>query len=69
MNVCYLGPLKDYSGYGEANRHFVAALDEAGVYVIPELVSYSRESSDFGTLGSRIEPLFAHEADEEKSDA
>jgi hypothetical protein len=27
------------------------------------------ESSDFGTLGSRIEPLFAHEADEEKSDA
>lgn len=63
MNVCYLGPLKDYSGYGEANRHFVAALDEAGVYVIPELVSYSRESSDFGSLGARLEPLFAHKGD------
>lgn len=63
MNVCYLGPLKDYSGYGEATRHFVAALDEAGVNVIPELVSYSRESSDFGSLGSRIEPLFAREGD------
>lgn len=60
MNVAYLGPLKDYSGYGEANRHFVAALDAAGVYVIPQLVSYSVESSDFGSLGARISPLFAH---------
>lgn len=63
MNVCYLGPLKDYSGYGEANRHFVAALDQAGVRVIPELVSYSRESSDFGSLGARLEPLFDNEGD------
>lgn len=63
MNVCYLGPLKDYSGYGEANRHFVAALDEAGVTVIPELVSYSREASDFGALGARLEPLYANKAD------
>lgn len=60
MNVCYTGPLKDYSGYGEANRHFVAALDAAGITVIPELVSYSSESSDFGSLGARIEPLFAN---------
>lgn len=60
MNVCYLGPLKDYSGYGEANRHAVAALNAAGVYVIPELVSYSVESSDFGSLGAKIEPLFNH---------
>lgn len=60
MNVAYLGPLKDYSGYGEANRHFVAALDAAGVYVIPQLVSYSVESSDFGSLGARIDPLYSH---------
>lgn len=58
MNVAYLGPLKDYSGYGEANRHFVCALDEAGITVIPQLVSYSREISDFGALGARIEPWF-----------
>lgn len=63
MNVKYLGPLQDYSGYGEANRHIVAALDEAGVYVIPELVNYSVESSDFGSLGARIEPLYAHKGD------
>lgn len=63
MNVAYLGPLKDYSGYGEANRHFVCALDTAGVTVIPQLVSYSHESSDFGALGARIEPWFGRKAD------
>ena len=63
MNVAYLGPLRDYSGYGEANRHFVAALDAAGVHVIPQLVTYSQESSDFGSLGARIEPLFANKGE------
>jgi len=63
MNVAYLGPLKDYSGYGEANRHFVAALDAAGVTVIPQLISYSVESSDFGSLGDRIAPLFSNKGD------
>lgn len=59
MNVAYLGPLRDYSGYGEANRHFVAALDAAGAYVIPKLVNYVSEQADFGSLGAIIEPLFA----------
>lgn len=63
MNVAYLGPLKDYSGYGEANRHFVAALQAAGVNVAAQLVSYTRESSDFGALGARIEPLFDNKLD------
>lgn len=58
MKVAYLGPLRDYSGYGEANRHIVAALDKAGVYVIPKLVNYVSEQSDFGSLGELIEPLF-----------
>lgn len=60
MNVAYLGPLKDYSGYGEAARHFVAALDAAGAFVIPQLVTYSTESSDFGSIGQRLEPLYAN---------
>lgn len=63
MNVAYLGPLKDYSGYGEANRHFVAALLEAGIDVSAQLVSYTREASDFGALGRRIEPCFANKSD------
>lgn len=54
MNVCYHGPLFDYSGYGEANRHAVAALDAAGVNVIAKSVSYVSESADFGTIGQRV---------------
>lgn len=63
MNVAYLGPLRDYSGYGEANRHAVAALDAAGVNVIGKMVSYVSEISDFGELGDLITRLT--EKDEE----
>lgn len=58
MKIKYTGPLKDYSGYGEASRHHVAALHTAGIEVIPELLSYSSESSDFGLLGTMLEPLY-----------
>lgn len=57
MNVAYLGPLKDYSGYGEANRHAVAALHAAGINVIGQLVTYSQESADFGSIGKLINQL------------
>ena len=57
MNVAYLGPLKDYSGYGEANRHAAAALNAAGVHVIGQLVNYTQENSDFGSLGPLINEL------------
>lgn len=57
MNVAYLGPLKDYSGYGEANRHAVAALHAAGINVIGKLVSYSQESADFGTIGKLVNQI------------
>lgn len=51
MTVCYQGPLLDYSGYGEANRHFIAALEAGGIDVRGELVAYSKERADYGTLG------------------
>ncbi len=54
MNVCYQGPMLDYSGYGEANRHFVAALEAAGVTVNAELLSYAKDRADYGTLGPVI---------------
>jgi glycosyltransferase involved in cell wall biosynthesis len=57
MNVAYLGPLKDYSGYGEANRHAVAALDAAGVNVLGQLVSYSQEAADFGSIGRLVDEM------------
>ena len=54
MNVAYLGPLQDYSGYGEANRHDIAALEAAGVNVTGQLVSYVRDMTDFGELGKIV---------------
>jgi glycosyltransferase involved in cell wall biosynthesis len=63
VNVCYLGPHRDYSGYGEANRHAIAALDAAGVNVVARLVRYSIESSDFGTLGVVTSRLLENQAD------
>jgi glycosyltransferase involved in cell wall biosynthesis len=50
VNVAYQGPLLDYSGYGEANRHFVAALRAADVGVTGKLVNYTKERADYGTL-------------------
>lgn len=57
MNVAYCGPLFDYSGYGEANRHAAAALHIAGVNVIAQSVRYTTEPSDFGSLGQVVEAL------------
>ncbi len=57
MNVCYLGPVKDYSGYGEANRHAVAALHAAEVNVQVDLVSYTIDTADFGNLGRLMNDL------------
>lgn len=63
MNVCYHGPLLDYSGYGEANRHAVAALHAAGANVIAKSVSYSLESSDFGPIGELMTKLQGNDGD------
>lgn len=51
MKVKYCGPARDYSGYGEANRHDIAALVEAGIEVTTQIPSYCLEISDFGRLG------------------
>lgn len=62
MTVAYQGPMLDYSGYGEANRHFVAALDAAGVDVAGELVAYSRDKADYGTLGPIVTKALQNKA-------
>lgn len=51
MKIKYTGPAKDYSGYGEANRHDIAALVTAGVEVTTQIPVYCPEISDFGELG------------------
>lgn len=51
MKVKYCGPAKDYSGYGEANRHDIAALSSAGIEVTTEIPVYTPEASDYGKVG------------------
>lgn len=51
MKVKYAGPAKDYSGYGEANRHDIGALVSAGVEVTTQIPIYCPELSDYGKLG------------------
>lgn len=54
MNIKYCGPALDYSGYGEANRHDIAALIAADINVGIELTRHSLEISEFGRLGKLI---------------
>jgi len=51
MKVKYVGPAKDYSGYGEANRHDIGALAIVGVEVTTQIPVYCPEISDYGKLG------------------
>lgn len=51
MNIKYVGPARDYSGYGEAVRHDVAALVNVGIEVTTEIPKYTLEISDFGDIG------------------
>jgi glycosyltransferase involved in cell wall biosynthesis len=51
MRVKYCGPARDYSGYGEANRHDIAALASVGVELTTQIPRYSLEIADFGHLG------------------
>ncbi len=45
-----VGAFVDNSGYGEANRHDLAALLSAGIEVTTEIPRFSREITDFGKL-------------------
>ena len=51
MKLKYIGPALDYSGYGEANRHDIGALTEAGIQLTTRIPVYTPESSDYGKLG------------------
>lgn len=51
MRVKYCGPAKDYSGYGEANRHDIGALHAAGIELTTQIPVYVMELSDYGRLG------------------
>lgn len=57
MHVRYVGPALDYSGYGEANRHDIAALLSVGYEVSVDLTRHCLELGEFGELGKKINEL------------
>ena len=63
MNIKYCGPALDYSGYGEANRHDIAALASADIGVQVELTKHCLEISEFGSLGQMVRDLATHKLD------
>lgn len=63
MNVRYCGPALDYSGYGEANRHDIAALCSADIGVTVELTKHCLEISEFGKLGELCRDLTNRQID------
>lgn len=61
IKIKYTGPCKDYSGYGEANRHDVGSLVAAGIEVTTQIPNYTLEISDFGHLGELAASLEGRE--------
>lgn len=58
VSVRYCGPFGDYTGYGEANRNAIAALNDAGVKVTTERVIYTGSRLEYGDtyeLANRLE--------------
>lgn len=57
MKLKYTGAARDYSGYGEANRHDIAALTAAGIDLTLEIPRYTPEGADFGKLSELVDNL------------
>jgi len=57
MKICYTGSWSDASGYGEANRNYIAALHAANIDVTTERVSQVSESTNLGWMGQLCKRL------------
>ena len=57
LEVIYTSALFDASGYAEAARNNIGALDHVGVTVDPVAVSFENYRSDTGELGKRIRAM------------
>lgn len=51
INVRWVAPLLDGSGYAEAGRNYVAALSTVGVNVMAKSVTFENSRSDYGRAG------------------
>lgn len=52
LGVKYFGTWQDFSGYGDANRNFIAALYISGLDITTELIHQVGEKTDFGWIGA-----------------
>jgi glycosyltransferase involved in cell wall biosynthesis len=59
MNITYISACMDTSGYAEAARNYIAALDSVGVGVRVKPVSFEKfkSGSSYGKLGEKIKTL------------
>src|ERR1044072_9940649 len=57
MNVTYVSACLDTSGYAEAARNYIGALDKIGVNVDVVPVSFERNRPDLGKLGKLVSSL------------
>ena len=51
MNIKYIAPFLDYSGYGEAARNNILALRSVGVNISTSIPSFVSERIDVGQGG------------------
>jgi glycosyltransferase involved in cell wall biosynthesis len=57
IKVCYTGPYSDPSGYGEATRNFIAALDNVGIKTTTQKVKQVSDNCDLGWMEQRCTEL------------
>lgn len=57
MNVTYVSAALDTSGYAEAARNYIAALDHAGVTVNVVPISFENFKPELGPLGDKVRSL------------
>lgn len=50
IDIAYQGPFLDYSGYGEANRQALYALNASGVNVNAKLLQYTSQQAHYGPM-------------------
>ena len=55
MNVKFVAPFSDYTGYGAAARNTIAALNSAGVDITTEKIDFIADKIDTGWMGGLAE--------------
>ena len=54
MKVLYIGPYRDFTGYGEAATNYILAMDEVGIDVVPRPLKLNDND---GKVPDRLEEL------------